>query len=147
MDKRKNGVRQKKRLTKWGLFAIFMIGAALISFALLKTGGVCLAVDTADFVMYGLDGNRDQRTESAAVLDALAGLHLKQVDGLPDAVQKHMDMALYDDFTLLGTLLFYHAPDMGTWYVQINDAGRNDCGRYRVEQAGVERLFDGLRAD
>lgn len=155
MDKRKNGVHGKKRLTKWGLFAIFAVGMAFISFALLKTGGNCFDVNTVDYVMYGVDGDRWQWSESRVVLDVLGSMRLDrtnqvfpyQYGGTIDDMQKPIDMAFYSGFHLVGTVWVLHSDLYDQWYVQINDANRHDCGMYAVPWDVVDALTDDLASD
>lgn len=110
-----------------------------------KNGVACLPFEGVDFVMYGFEGDRDTRSESEAVLDALAGLEMRRVvHEFVGMVQHPLDIGLYDGWNPVGTVLVVH-DDTG-WYIQVNDGNRNDCGLYAVPWADVKRVAELLVA-
>lgn len=140
--KNEDKVRQVGFAVLWSLMTILLgFGISMMILFVQSYTQMCIPMADADFVMYGFDV-RDARSDSEALLMALSEMELHGVDALPDGVRKHVYVDVYDEFRLIGTLLFWHEPNMTRWHVVVSD-GNGDCGVYRVWQ--VERVFDALR--
>ena len=111
----------------------------------MQDDAMCIDFGEVDFVMYGVDGARDARSE--LMVGVLGDMDLSAVERVPEGVVRHMDVAAYRAFDPVGTLLFWHEAGMGQWYVTVNDGNRESCGVYAVEMADMLRVFDAIRSD
>ena len=149
--KKKNGFTRGETLAVdvilFCVIALCVFGAwCVVSWLAIDTlsEGMCFDISQSDFVMVGVEGHRDIKNDTPALLGALGAMALARVDGVPDDAVRHIDMAFYDGWRLQGTMLFWQV-GMREWTVQVNDDLRGDCGVYRVGDDSVLMIMDGLR--
>ena len=146
MEKRKRTGRfHISRMT--AIYLIFAMSVLIAVYAGLSfsNSDSCVALEKVASVIYGLEGNRNTKSDSPALLGALNNLELNLIDKLPTELYRHSDFALYYQTKLVGTMLFWHGANMHEWYVVIDDDERGDCGLYSIDNLSLHRVFDALK--
>jgi hypothetical protein len=102
----------------------------------------CFNIEDTTLIVYGDEIDHEYQSTTQTSINVIKSLPLNPVTDDIDITHRTIDIMLYNRNGLIGSIWFMYNEKSFTWYAQLNNGYRHDCGLYQID---TSEMMDTIR--